>query len=75
MTAEQRQTVREAKDAHRRASIDWTAEPRCAGCGIELRDIVTREPMYASDCDRCTARRNRRRPRPTSPQLAFNLAA
>jgi hypothetical protein len=60
MTAAVREQVRAARDRAVRAAIDWTAEPRCAGCGVEQSDPWTGEPRYVAGCRTCTDRRLRR---------------
>lgn len=65
MTAEFRPALRYAIDEARRARIDWRAEPRCAGCGVEATD-------YALGCRTCWDRRNgRKRRAEASAQLAL----
>ena len=59
MTAEDRWTVRLARDEHVRALIDWRADPRCSGCGGELADDFGRA-SFTLDCDTCWDRRSGR---------------
>jgi hypothetical protein len=60
MRAAAREQVRNARDRAVRVAIDWTAEPRCAGCGVEQMDPWTSAPRYVAGCRTCTDRRLRR---------------
>ena len=72
MTAELRQALRFAIDRAVRARIP-TPKHACAGCGVELFDPWTDEPVYVSGCRTCSERRAGRakRERQHSAQLAF----
>jgi hypothetical protein len=71
MRAAVREQVRNARDRAVRVAIDWTAEPRCAGCGVEQMDPWTSVPRYVAGCRTCTDRRLRRvyRRQPKRPAL------
>jgi hypothetical protein len=60
MRAAVREQVRNARDRAVRAAIDWTAEARCTGCGVEQADPWTGEPRYVAGCGHCTDRKLRR---------------
>jgi hypothetical protein len=73
MTAAAREHVRRAIDAAARGRIDWTAEPRCAGCGVEQIDPWTEHPRYVVGCPTCTDRKLRRAYRAAAaPQLELD---
>jgi hypothetical protein len=74
VTAAARGAVREAIDAARRAQIDWSREPRCSGCGVELHDPISELPRYVAGCASCTDRKLQRSRR-ISPQLVLQVAA
>jgi hypothetical protein len=57
VTGELRQRLRVEIDAARRARIDWSAEPRCRGCGIEIADAWSGDPLYTTGCRCCSERR------------------
>jgi len=74
VTAAARGSVRAAIDAARRAQIDWSREPRCSGCGVELRDAISELPRYVAGCYACTDRRITRHARTRKlVQLAFDV--
>lgn len=75
MTAAARGSVRAAVDAARREQIDWSHEPRCCGCGVELRDPITEAPRYVDGCRPCINRKVVHRSRRTRKlvQLAFDV--
>jgi hypothetical protein len=56
VTAALRDYLRRERDARVRALIDWNAEPRCGGCGVERFDSFDR-PRYLDGCAACAARR------------------
>ena len=60
MTGELRETLRAAIDQATRQRIDWAAEERCSGCGVEQFDPWTKEPRYVAGCRTCSDRRLRR---------------
>jgi hypothetical protein len=66
-----RQVLRQAIDDAARARIDWRAEERCAGCGVEQSDPWTEEARYAVGCRVCSDRRSKRRSRAEEAQLAL----
>jgi len=76
VTAATRGSVRAAIDAARRVQIEWSREPRCSGCGVELRDAISELPCYVAGCYACTDRRIVRRARTRKlVQLAFDVDA
>lgn len=76
MTADLRQSLRLEIDRAVRSRIDWEAELRCAGCGVEQIDPDTGAYRYVDGCPTCTDRRGKRqlRVRDREPQLAFEVA-
>jgi hypothetical protein len=75
MEAATREALRRALDAHARARIDWQAEPRCAGCGVEQSDPWSEQYRYVPGCPTCTDRRHKHcaRAAARSEQLALDL--
>jgi hypothetical protein len=63
LSVEQRVGLRLLVDAARRQQIDWHADPRCRGCGVELIDRWTGEERYVAGCATCSDRRGKRRTR------------
>jgi hypothetical protein len=57
-------------DAARRRTIKWDAEPRCAGCGVELVDGDTGAHRYIAGCSTCADRRSKHRRRDASTSAA-----
>lgn len=57
MTGETREYLRSAIDEAVRASIDWSREARCAGCGVEHFDPFTEQPRFTDGCFTCRDRR------------------
>jgi predicted RNA-binding Zn-ribbon protein involved in translation (DUF1610 family) len=54
--------------------MDWSREPRCTGCGVELRDPISELPRYVDGCGTCTDRRITRTARTRRlVQLAFDV--
>lgn len=43
--------------------IDWDADARCAGCGVERIDRDSAEPRYVGGCRTCADRRTKHRRR------------
>lgn len=74
MTAELREAIRRAIDAHARATLPAPAEP-CAGCGVESFAAWTGEPRYVDGCPTCRDRRIGRRARSRSAQLTIEGVA
>jgi len=50
-------------DGARRAAIDWDADVRCAGCGVEHVDSDSGEFRSVSGCRTCADRRSGRQRR------------
>jgi hypothetical protein len=59
----ERETLRRTIDRARRAAIDWDADPRCAGCGVELAQAISDAPRYVAGCGTCSDRRSKHRRR------------
>lgn len=76
MTADLRHSLRLAIDRAVRARIDWDAELRCVGCGVEQIDSDTGDYRYVPGCGTCSDRasKHRRRDAEREPQLAFEVA-
>jgi hypothetical protein len=60
LTGELRDLIRALIDSTTRAQIDWTAEARCRGCGVEQSDPWTGARRYVAGCRTCTDRKLRR---------------
>lgn len=63
LTRVDRERLRSLVDRARRAAIDWEAESRCRGCGVEQRDRETGELRYSEGCRTCAERRSGHRRR------------
>jgi hypothetical protein len=59
----ERQALRQLVDRARRASLQRGGHPRCAGCGVEIRDGDSGEWRYVAGCRTCSERRCGRRRR------------
>lgn len=73
MTADLRHSLRLAVDRAVRARIDWLAEPRCVGCGVEQADPFTGAFRYVAGCRTCTVRRYNRPAESVPVQLVLEL--
>jgi hypothetical protein len=60
LTRDQRDLIRTLIDRAARVQINWTAEARCRGCGVEQIDPWTRAHRYVAGCRTCTDRKLRR---------------
>lgn len=76
MTADLRHSLRLAIDRAVRTRIDWQAEPRCAGCGVEQLDEDSGAYRYVPGCPTCSDRASKHRCRDAERerQLAFEVA-
>lgn len=73
MTADLRHSLRLAIDRAVRARIDWDAEPRCAGCGVEQADPDSGAYRYVPGCPTCSDRASKHRQRTSEPSLQLEL--
>lgn len=73
MTAELRQSLRLAIDRAVRERINWQADPRCAGCGVEQIDSHSGQHRYVAGCGTCSDRASKHRQRTTRPAVQLEL--
>jgi hypothetical protein len=69
LSRSERETLRRLVDASRRDTIDWGADLRCVGCGVEQVDRDNGEHRYAAGCRNWSDRRCKHRQRDRASAL------